>query len=106
MGSYRKRLDIVADILGAANENATVKKTQLMYKANLSHTVLQKYVAEIIGAGLLSFKPEKREYEITMKGLRFLESYRDYRSRSKYFKRLLSEIDDKKSKLQELCPAN
>ena len=47
MGNYRGKLDIIADILRVVSGNA--KKTQIMYQANLSYRVLQKYLAEIAG---------------------------------------------------------
>ena len=65
MGSYRGKLDIIADILRVAMGNA--KKTQIMYQANLSYKVLQKYLAEIIEASLISFEDEKRCYILTAK---------------------------------------
>ena len=49
MRSYRERLDIVADMLQVVNE-AGAKKTQIMYKANLSYNLLKKYLADIVEA--------------------------------------------------------
>ncbi|HLN45761.1 MAG TPA: winged helix-turn-helix domain-containing protein, partial [Candidatus Sulfotelmatobacter sp.] len=63
MGYYRRRLDIIADILNAASKNA--RKTQIMYQANLSYKVLQRYLAEIATAQLISYEDKRQHYSLT-----------------------------------------
>jgi predicted transcriptional regulator len=58
LGIYRDRLAIIADILEVANRS--VKKTQIMYQANLSYKVLQKYLTELSEATLLEFQEAKK----------------------------------------------
>ena len=66
MGSYRDKLDIIADILNVASRKP--KKTQIMYQANLSFRLLQKYLAELSGASLICFEDETQCYALTSKG--------------------------------------
>ena len=101
MGSYRGKLDIIADILRVAMGNA--KKTQIMYQANLSYKVLQKYLAEIIGASLICFKDEEKCYTLTDKGSEFLDVYKEYSRTSKHIEKRLSEALTKKMFLEQLC---
>jgi predicted transcriptional regulator len=75
LGRYRRRFEIIGDILSVAEKNS-VKKTRIMYVANLSHGLLEKYLAEAISLGLLKFNNDG--YEITEKGKFFLEKYRDF----------------------------
>ena len=101
MGNYRGRLDIIADILNVASRNA--KKTQIMYQANLSYRVLQRYLAEIVGAQLISFENEKHCYSLTEKGRSFLEAYEKYSKTHKHVEKRLNDVATKKKGLEELC---
>jgi predicted transcriptional regulator len=73
----RNRLGIVANILTIAKQGAL--KTHLMYKANLSYTMLRDYLKFLLDNGLLSESryPEDKVtlYRTTEKGTRFLDSY-------------------------------
>lgn len=101
MGNYRGRLDIIADILNVASLDA--KKTQIMYQANLSYKVLQKYLTEITDAGLINFESEKKCFALTSKGCMFLEKYKEYSRRSRHVGEQLNEIHNKRRALEELC---
>jgi predicted transcriptional regulator len=87
--------------LQVASQNA--KKTQIMYQANLSYKVLQRYLRETIGASLISFDTEEHFYVITGKGEEFLEAYRDYSKTNKFIEKRLNDVDSKKKNLEELC---
>jgi|YelNatPaOPRAMG01_1025707.scaffolds.fasta_scaffold03392_18 predicted transcriptional regulator len=100
LGVYRGKFDIIADILSVASADA--KKTQIMYKANLSYKVLQHYLAEVTEAALVSFHHEKGCYVLTEKGRLFLETYRDYHRTSKNVEKHLSYLQDKKMLLHKL----
>jgi len=73
----RNRLGIVANILTIAKTGAL--KTHLMYKANLSYTMLREYLRFLCDNNLLSEShyPEDKVtlYKTTDKGIQFLESY-------------------------------
>jgi predicted transcriptional regulator len=101
MGNYRSKLDIIADILQVASQNA--KKTQIMYQANLSYKVLQRYLRETIAASLIRYNTEEQLYVITRKGEGFLEAYQDYSKINKFIEKRLNDIDSKKKNLEELC---
>jgi len=104
LGSYRRRLDIVADILLVASRRA--RKTQIMYQANLSYKVLMKYLTEVIEAYLVRLQREKRCYVLTSKGKEFLEKYKDYLRRNKRVEERLNSIQDKRKVLEELCSSS
>lgn len=101
MGSYRSRLDIIADILDVANRSA--KKTQIMYQANLSYKVLQKYLSEMSEATLLEYRDVNQSYCITCKGTKFLQTYREYSKNSKSIERRQLLVNDKRKALDDLC---
>lgn len=101
MGSYRRRLDIIADILQVVSQNA--KKTQIMYQANLSYKVLQRYLRDVTAASLIDFEAAGQCYVLTSKGRDFLEAYRDYAKTNKSIEKRLNDVDNKKKNLEELC---
>ena len=76
MTKYRDRLDIIADILGIVREGA--RKTHIMYMANLSYTLLTRYLTEVIDMGLVR-KQDKKHYLLTEKGSDFLQQFHTYR---------------------------
>lgn len=101
MGYYRRRLDIIADILNVASKNA--RKTQIMYQANLSYKVLQRYLAEIATAQLISYEDRRQHYSLTDKGREFLQVYEKYSRSSKYAEKRLNDVETKKQVLDRLC---
>jgi len=101
LGSYRSKLDIIADILHVARQGA--KKTQIMYQANLSYKVFTKYLAEVIEACLIRFERRERCYILTSKGRRFLERYKEYSRRNRHVERQLNDVQIKRKVLEELC---
>jgi len=104
LGTYRNRLDIIADILGVVSRDA--KKTQIMYQANLSYKVLQKYLAEVVGASLVCFEEMKQCYYITDKGRRFLQEYSAYYRTNKHAEKRLNDVATKRKHLEDLCPVD
>jgi predicted transcriptional regulator len=101
LGNYRGKLDIIADILLVVSGNA--KKTQIMYQANLSYAIMQKYLAEMTGASLISFEDEKRCYILNNKGRAFLEAYQEYSKTNKHMEKRLNDARIKKKVLERLC---
>jgi len=112
MGSYRSRLDIIADVLKAAKNGA--KKTWIMYKSNLSYELLNKYLSEIVSAELIVFKDEVQKFFTTRKGLEFLEMYKEYSRRNKRLENQLKDVEHKRKLLEDsflnrsvnACPSN
>ena len=72
----RDRLHIMAEILQVTLEGAL--KTQVMYKANLSFAQLNQYLSLLLDLDLLELKKssERAVYKTTVKGMSFLESYK------------------------------
>ncbi len=100
MVSYRDHLDIVADILNVASRNA--KKTQIMYQANLSYRVMQKYLAELNSAALIDYCDGTQCYMITSKGKQFLEDYKKYSVVNNRIEKALVEVNVKKANLEKV----
>jgi predicted transcriptional regulator len=101
--NYRDRLDIIADILVVVSREA--KKTQIMYQANLSYKVLQRYLNEIAGAALIRFEDDQQIYRLTGKGQNYLDAYKEYARCSKNMEKRLNDFTAKRKSLQELCLA-
>jgi predicted transcriptional regulator len=102
LGNYRDRLDIIADILNVASREA--KKTQIMYQANLSYKVLQRYLHEILEASLVKFENDNQCYLLTDKGQEYIEAYKEYTRSSKSMEKRLNDFSIKRKTLQNLCP--
>jgi predicted transcriptional regulator len=103
LGNYRDRLDIIADILNVASKDA--KKTQIMYQANLSYKVLQRYLHEIVAASLMFFEDHKQCYSLTGKGHEYLDAYKEYSRCSKSMEKRLNDFSTKRKVLESLCPS-
>lgn len=99
---YRRKLDIIADVLSVAGGSGA-KKTQIMYKANLSYRLLTKYLFEVRRAYLVSFERSRRCYVLTSKGKRFLDLYKEYSRRSRFVEKHISDANGKKKALESLC---
>ncbi|MGD6852059.1 MAG: winged helix-turn-helix domain-containing protein [Candidatus Bathyarchaeia archaeon] len=76
----RDQLSIVANMLEIARRGSL--KTQIMYKANLSFTQLNDYLAFLLDNGLItqSYVDGKEGYIITSKGLGFLRRHHELTS--------------------------
>ena len=70
----RSVLRINLDILNAVREEGDAKPTHILYKANLSHERMVKYLDDLTAKGLLGVKQdgENRTYNLTPKGVSFL----------------------------------
>lgn len=77
---YRDRLDIIADILSVTGEAA--RKTRIMYGANLSFELVNRYLGEVLKAELVFVNPlgGALSYTLTEKGREFLKHYDEYRA--------------------------
>jgi predicted transcriptional regulator len=69
MGKNRGRLSLVVAILDAASAGAS--KTRIMYMANLSYKLLQKYLETTMSLGFVRLNGSN--YELTAKGRHFLK---------------------------------
>lgn len=96
---YRRRFEIIADILKAAENGA--KKTKIMYVANLSHRLLEKYLMETINVGFIRFNNDG--YEVTDKGRLFLERYAQFSSKYSKVQRELENLRFEREVLEGMC---
>ena len=84
MGTYRKQIEIVGDILYAAVE-LTIDQdgepiTKLIQKANISHSRISKILSNLVSQGLLEQVNATRacRYIISMTGKDFLREYKTF----------------------------
>ena len=96
---YRSRLEITVDVLNTAINGAN--KTRIMYAANLSYKLLEKYIRETIESGFMV--SGHRGYEITEKGKTFLEKYRDFSVSYLRIEDQLQEISLEREALERMC---
>jgi len=78
MKTKRDRLEIFHDMLKAINDkNGKIKPTHLMYKSNLSHSMLNEYLVELIKRKFIEEieTNEGKSYIITKAGLEYIEKY-------------------------------
>jgi predicted transcriptional regulator len=99
LGKNRDRLCIVAAILEAANSGAA--KTHIMVGANLSFSLLEKYLDVVVGAGFV--RVEDSRYELTLRGHQFLREYRHFRNGYVGVQKLLEALDGERKKLALMC---
>ncbi len=75
-------MDIISDMLAIVQgKSKGIKPTHLMYKANLSHSQMKKYLNELIKNKLIEKNLEKKENKIiiTKKGKDFFLQYAQMR---------------------------
>jgi predicted transcriptional regulator len=99
MVKYRRRFEIIADILDVAKNGA--KKTRIMYVANLSHKLLEKYLMETINVGFIRFNNDG--YEVTDKGQLFLERYAQFSGKYSKLQRELENMKFEMEVLERMC---
>lgn len=97
----RCHLKIMADILSVLVAREKTRKTHIMYGANLSYTLLNRYLNEALNANLIRQNCDGC-YKVTSKGTTFLSMYDSYIKRKEQAKEKIVEMDSKKSELQRL----
>jgi len=101
LSKYRNRLEIIADILNIAKDGA--RKTQIMYKGNLSYKLLTRYLREVVISGLVHVRENAKSYELTEKGQAFLRHFESYSKSCKEVKQHLSDMNSQRATLEEMC---
>jgi len=99
MAKYRGRVEIIVDILNVACTRA--KKTKIMYVANLSYALLEKYLQMVLKLDFISYDSEW--YEVTEKGRVFLEKYSDFSSKYSEFESEMQRMMFERETLEKLC---
>ncbi len=78
MTKKRNKLEIIKDILEVIkNKNGKIKPTHILYKSNLSYSMMDEYLTELIGKNFIEEKisGKNKTYSVTAKGFKFLEQY-------------------------------
>lgn len=100
MAKYRRRIEIVADILRIVANGA--RKTHIMYQCNLSYKLLKRYLREVSKAELIQVDGDRSDYEITEKGKLFLEKFESYLERSKKMVQQIDMVNHEKALLEKM----
>ena len=93
-------MDIVREVL--LTSLVKVRKTRIMYSANLSYTQLEKYLKVLCENALLSFDGHSG-YLTTVSGQEFLGLYEDYLKRSKHLEREFEQNTKDRQHLEVMC---
>ena len=99
MVRYRRRFDILADVIRVAGQGA--RRTKIMYFANLSHLLLKRYLEDALRVGFLRAVGE--EFSVTSKGEAFLERYKRFSGRYSRVKQDVVALRCEAEELERLC---
>jgi predicted transcriptional regulator len=99
LGKNRDSLGIVAAILESANSGAA--KTHIMFRANLSFNLLEKYLDVACTAGFV--QPNSGRYQLTELGREFLKEYKHFNERYDRARRTLESLSSERERLVHLC---
>lgn len=79
MSERRDKLQIIYDVLNSIrSKNAgKIKPTHLLYKSNLSHVRMKKYIEDLMVQGLIEeiFEKKQKMYSLTPKGFEFISEF-------------------------------
>ena len=99
MGKNRDRISIVAAILEVATSG--VNKTHIMFGANLSFSLLEKYLDVAVNSGFIRF--ENSRYYLTERGGEFLKEYRLFERRYVDAQKMLETLSFERERFGQLC---
>ena len=103
MNKNRRSLDIVREVLSIVS--VRVRKTKIMYRANLSFVQVEKYLTVLLGNGLLKHDGDSG-YLITERGKEFLQLYEDYLERSTHLREEVETNMRDRLLLENMCFSN
>jgi predicted transcriptional regulator len=99
LAKNRDRLSIIAAILDSANGGSS--KTQIMFGANLSFSLLEKYLDIAIDSDFLH--RENSKYYLTKLGQEYLKKYKIFENQYNEAKNLLEDLICERELLVRLC---
>jgi len=97
LGKNRDRLSIIAAILQASNSGAC--KTKIMFNANLSFKLLEKYLDICLQAGFVEANGTK--YHLTEHGATILKQYKQLHERYNYAQKMFNNIVSERERLAQ-----
>ena len=100
MNKNRRRLDIVREMLSIAS--VRVRKTRIMYQANLNYNTLEKYLTGLLESDLVECDGDSC-YLTTSKGELFLQMYDDYLERCRHIREEIDETARERLLLESIC---
>lgn len=100
MNKKRRSLDIAREVLSIAS--VKVRKTKIMYRANLNFLQVEKYLTILQGSGLLEHDGDS-EYLITRRGKEFLQLYEAYLEQSKRLREKVERNMKDRLRLENMC---
>jgi len=103
MNKNRRGLDIVREVLSIVS--VRVRKTKIMYGANLSFVQVEKYLTVLLGSGLLKHDGDSG-YLITERGTEFLQLYEDHLERSTRLREEVERNMRDRLRLENMCFSN
>ncbi len=98
MGKNRDRVEIMADVLKAAGNGAN--KTKIMFMANLSYKLLEKYLDAVMRVGFVQALGSR--YKMTEEGRMFLSRYQSFFYKHNEAQKTLSNLADERLCLEKL----
>ena len=96
----RSSLEIVRDVLSVASEKK--RKTRIMYQANLSYRLMEKYLNRLLESGLMECVNDSF-YVITWRGKEFLQMYDGYLERCQRIGKEISGAREDRLLLENIC---
>jgi predicted transcriptional regulator len=99
LGKNRDRLSIIAAVLEAANSGA--RKTRIMFTANLSFSLLEKYLEVVSNVGFVQVDNSK--YRLTDPGKEFLRQYQQFHEKYDRVQKLAESLGPERERLARLC---
>ena len=100
--SYRSQFQIIRDILLVVDESKSfnLKKTHIMYGANLSYKLLKRYLNQVLKAKLIC--KDNMCYKITDKGKKYLQFYNDYEEKFMEINESINNLNNGKKILKKM----
>ena len=99
LGKNRDRLSIIAAILEAVNLGAC--KTKIMFSANLSFRLLEKYLDICLRSGFVELNGTK--YSLTEQGASMLKQYRHLQERYNRAQKVFNNLVSQRERLSHSC---
>ncbi|MCJ7769960.1 winged helix-turn-helix domain-containing protein [Candidatus Bathyarchaeota archaeon] len=97
---HRCEEEIVADILAVVDKGN--KKTRIMYAANLSYALTDKYLTKLLDCGLVTHDSQSALFSLTKMGRRYLEDYQQYKDCERILNSNADIFESKRSQLTSM----